>query len=54
LTVFWRGNAGNGADKFYVTVEDSAGKQATVTNADADAKVAAWVEWKIPLSSSPA
>ena len=51
LTVFWRGNAANGADKLYVTVEDSAGKQATVTNADADAKVAAWVEWKIPLSS---
>ena len=51
LTVFWRGNAGNGADRLYVTVEDSAGKQATVTNTDADVKVTSWVEWKIPLSS---
>jgi hypothetical protein len=51
LTVFWRGNAGNGADNLYVTVEDSAGKQATVTNTDTDVKVTAWVEWKIPLSS---
>ena len=52
LTVFWRGNAGNGADKLYVTIEDSAGKQAIVANTDAaDAKVTAWTEWKIPLSS---
>ncbi len=52
LTLFWRGSAANGADKLYVAVEDSAGKQAAVANADpAAAKVATWTEWKIPLGS---
>jgi hypothetical protein len=52
LILFWRGNAGNGADKLYVIVEDSTGKQATVANTDAvDATVTTWTQWKIPLSS---
>ncbi len=52
LTLFWRGSAANGADKLHVAVEDSAGKQAVVANADpAAAKVATWTEWKIPLGS---
>jgi hypothetical protein len=52
LILFWRGNAGNGADQLYLIVEDSAGKQAFVANTDSpDVKVTTWTEWKIPLSS---
>jgi len=52
LSLFWRGDAANSADKVYVVVEDSTGKQAVVANADpAAAQVATWTEWRIPLSS---
>ena len=51
LTLFWQGDATNGADKVYVVVEDSAGKRAVVTNADpAAAQAPTWMEWRIPLS----
>jgi len=40
----------NGKANLYVTVEDSAGKSATVSD-PALANAAAWTEWKIPLSS---
>ena len=40
----------NSAQPLYVTVEDSAGKKATATNADV-VGAAAWTEFKIPLSS---
>jgi hypothetical protein len=39
----------NGAANLYVTVEDSAGKSATVSD-PALVNAAAWTEWKIPLS----
>ena len=42
----------NGSAGLYVVVEDSAGKSTVATNANpAAANVAAWTEWKIPLSS---
>ena len=40
----------NSAQPLYVTVEDSAGKKATASNADL-VTAAAWTEWKVPLSS---
>jgi regulation of enolase protein 1 (concanavalin A-like superfamily) len=40
----------NSLTSLYVTVQDSAGKTATATNAAA-ATSADWVQWKIPLSS---
>jgi hypothetical protein len=40
----------NGAASLYVIVEDSAGKNATATNATA-VNAIAWTQWKIPLSS---
>jgi len=40
----------NDPTSLYVTVQDSAGKAATATNATA-ATSADWVQWKIPLSS---
>jgi hypothetical protein len=40
----------NGKANLYVTVEDSAGKSATASDA-ALANAAAWTQWKIPLSS---
>jgi len=43
---------GNSQDDLYVAVQDSAGKVAVVTNPDpAAVNAAAWIEWKIPLSS---
>ncbi len=42
----------NSPGTLYLTVEDSAGKSATVTNPDAGAvNVTIWTEWKIPFSS---
>ncbi|HPY48665.1 MAG TPA: discoidin domain-containing protein [Sedimentisphaerales bacterium] len=42
---------GNAADGMYVRLEDSAGKSATVANADAAITVRpTWQEWKIPYS----
>jgi len=40
----------NDPTSLYVTVQDSAGKAATATNATA-ATSADWVQWQIPLSS---
>jgi hypothetical protein len=41
---------GNSPDDFYVTVEDSEGKAATVVNPDpAAVNTMAWTEWRIPL-----
>ncbi len=41
----------NSQQPLYVTVEDSAGKKVTVTNPDPGAvNVAAWTEWKTPLT----
>ncbi len=43
---------GNAPDDFYVTVEDSEGKTATVVNPDpAAVNTMAWKEWRIPLHS---
>jgi hypothetical protein len=51
LTLYLRGKAGNGQEKLYVTLTDSAGKSATVVHPDAAvATVTQWTEWKIPLS----
>ena len=42
--------AGNSAEAMYVTIEDSAGKSATVVNADAAITVRpSWQEWAIPF-----
>jgi hypothetical protein len=42
----------NDPDKLYVVVEDSTGKNAVATYSDpAATTLAAWTEWKIPLSS---
>ena len=42
---------GNGLDKLYVVVEDSAGKTAIAKNPDAGVVLSlGWTEWKIPLS----
>ncbi|HPC97100.1 MAG TPA: sugar-binding protein [Sedimentisphaerales bacterium] len=43
---------GNAADTMYVRIEDSAGKSATVVNADGAVTVrATWQEWMIPYSA---
>ncbi|HOC64005.1 MAG TPA: hypothetical protein PKI96_12760, partial [Sedimentisphaerales bacterium] len=43
--------AGNSAEAMYVTIEDSAGKSATVVNADAATTVRpSWQEWRVPYS----
>ncbi len=43
--------AGNSSESMYVTIEDSAGKSATVVNADAAITVRpSWQEWAIPFS----
>jgi hypothetical protein len=52
LTLFFRGNTGNGAGALYVVVEDSAGKVGMATHPDpAAVTLTTWTEWKIPLSS---
>ncbi len=44
-------DSGNSAEALYVTVEDSAGKSATVTHPDAAATTTpVWSQWRIPLS----
>jgi hypothetical protein len=51
LVLHVRGKPGNVAAPLYVRLDDSAGKTATVTHADAGvANATTWVEWKIPLS----
>jgi hypothetical protein len=52
LTLHFRGAAGNGQERLYVTLTDSTGKTATVVHPDAAIVTATeWTEWKIPLSS---
>jgi hypothetical protein len=52
LTLYFRGNSGNGQEKLYVTLTDGTGKSATVVHPDPAAATAAqWTEWKIPLAS---
>jgi hypothetical protein len=52
LTLYVQGQATNAAEKFYVVVEDAAGKIGVVTHPDpAVLTMARWTEWKIPLSS---
>jgi hypothetical protein len=52
LTLFFRGKSKNGAEKLYVTLTDSTGKSATVTNANAAAATASqWTGWQIPFAS---
>jgi hypothetical protein len=51
LVLYVQGIATNGAGQVYVAIEDSAGKNAVVTNADATLVTKGiWTEWKIPLS----
>jgi hypothetical protein len=50
LSLFWRGNTGNGTGKLYLALEDSTGKVGVVTN-DAALTATIWTEWKVPLSS---
>jgi len=52
MKLYIRGGVDNGADRLYVTLEDSAGKSATVAHTDAAIlNAAGWTEWVIPLSS---
>ncbi|HPC97099.1 MAG TPA: discoidin domain-containing protein [Sedimentisphaerales bacterium] len=51
LVLYVQGSASNSAEPMYVRVEDSAGKSATVVNADtAITQRATWQEWRIPYS----
>ncbi len=52
LVLFVRGTPGNKPAPLYITVEDSAKKNATVVYPDsAIVGISKWTEWKIPLSS---
>lgn len=54
LVLYVRGKAGNGPEKLYVSLQDSAGKTATVVNRNADAALRMqWTAWKIPLADFP-
>jgi len=51
LTLYVRGRTANGAEKLYLTLEDTAGKKGTVTYPDSAVfKATQWTEWRIPLS----
>ncbi len=51
LVMALQGIIANGAGLVYVTIEDGAGKSATVTNTDATVvNTAIWSDWKVPLS----
>ena len=51
LTLYVRGQGGNGAGVLYVTLEDSAGKSATVSYSDDTAVTSStWVQWDIAMS----
>jgi len=51
LVLALQGAVANGAGLVYVTIEDSAGKSATVTNTDAAVVTTGiWSDWKVPLS----
>jgi hypothetical protein len=50
LILYFRGRSGNEADRLYATLEDSAGKTATVVYPDLQALLGtSWTEWQIPL-----
>jgi len=52
LSLYVRGRAENDPMPLYVTIQDSTGRSATVTNADSNAVVTAdWQEWSIPFSA---
>ncbi len=52
LTLYVQGQTTNTAEKFYVVVEDAAGKIGVAVHPDPAVLTAAkWTEWKIPLSS---
>jgi len=51
LTLYFRGEPGNGRDRLYVGIEDSAGGIAVVVHPDADAVLATeWQKWHIALA----
>ena|GEM_PF-1015450 len=50
LTLYFRGQVGNGPDPLYVAIEDSAGLVVIVTHPDPNAAMATrWQKWDIPL-----
>ncbi|MFC1637359.1 hypothetical protein ACFL5Z_21270, partial [Planctomycetota bacterium] len=52
LSLWFRGNATNGADPLYVAVSNAAGAPAIVANEDtAAAQVRTWKQWVIPLQA---
>jgi hypothetical protein len=51
LTLYFRGQVGNGQDHLYVAIEDSAGRIAVVTHPDLKAVLATrWQRWRIPVA----
>jgi hypothetical protein len=51
LVLFVQGRSGNGQEKLYVSLQDSANKGATVVHPNAKAALATqWTEWRIPLA----
>jgi len=51
LTLYFRGETGNGRDPLYVAIEDSAGGIAVVPHPDPNAALATqWQKWQIPLA----
>jgi len=51
LTLYVRGEPGNGPAPFYLAIEDSAGRVGIVTHPNSAIVTAkGWAEWKIPLS----
>jgi len=52
LSLCVRGKATNGPEKLYVSLQDSAGKTATVVNSNSEAVLATqWTQWQIPLAN---
>jgi len=52
LILYVRGQASNGAEPLYVSLQDSAGKTATVVHSNPKAALnALWVEWRILRAS---
>jgi hypothetical protein len=50
LVLYVQGRSGNGQDKLYVSLQDSAGKSAISVHPNPKAALAAqWIEWRIPL-----
>jgi hypothetical protein len=51
LILYFRGESGNGADRLYVVLEDSAGHAGVVKHQDPDAVLRdTWQSWSIPLA----